>query len=111
MLLQHAWLAPLMKPETISEEDEEEAEAEAAAASTTASVDSTASGGEPIPGANEGWIDQEVGMWVRQQIQKRKDGTLGKHRKPALHAAPLDATGAPSPSLDRPSATAGAVAV
>lgn len=76
MLLQHAWLAPLMKPDTITEEDEEEAEAQA-----ESGVD------------QEQWIDKEVGEWVREQLEKKRQGTLGKHRKPALHAAPLDATG------------------
>lgn len=105
MLLQHAWLAPLIKPETISEEDEEEAEAAALEPSTS----STQPDGIAAPAEN--WIDEEVGTWVREQMQKKREGRLGKHRKPALHAAPLDATGTPSPTLDKPSATAGAVAV
>lgn len=103
MLLQHAWLAPLDKPETISEEDEEAAEAAMAAGNN---VD--ISGPQP---PHENWIDEEVGTWVREQIQKRKEGRLGKHAKPALHAAPLTATGTPSPTLDKSSVTAGAVAV
>lgn len=78
MLLQHAWLAPLSMPDTISEEDEEE---ESAAESTEA--DGAA--------ADHGhYLDREVGKWVEEQIDKRKRGVLGKKAKPALHAAPLD---------------------
>lgn len=93
MLLQHAWLAPLVKPTTITEEDEDaEAAAEAAAAA-----------GEDIPEPNSealsqpvadegGLVDREVGEWVMEALRKKKEGTLGQHAKPALHAAPLDAT-------------------
>lgn len=105
MLLQHAWLAPLIKPDTISEEDEEEAENEATQGTSITGADGIAVPTEP-------WIDEEVGTWVREQLQKRKEGRLGKHAKPALHAAPLDAaTGTPSPKREKSSATAGAVAV
>ena len=82
MLLQHAWLAPLVKPETIMEEDEEAAEA----------------GDMPLPGAggeDDGFVDREVGEWVIDAIDKRKRGVLGNSAKPALHAAPLDAVGSP----------------
>lgn len=87
MLLQHAWLAPLVKPDTIAEEEEEEAETENAEA--LAMQDKAAE--------SEAWIDKDVGMWVREQLEKKRNGTLGKHRKPALHAAPLDATTTTSP--------------
>lgn len=88
-----------MKPDVISEEDEEAAEAaeesgdgaqgeglaapesEVAAASTAQQL-----------GDTEKWVDREVGEWVRGQIEKKRNGTLGKKAKPALHAAPLDAT-------------------
>jgi len=94
------WLAELIKPDTITEEDEDE-EAVAAAESNGAV--------EPVD--DEQFVDKEVGTWVREQIQKRKEGRLNRHAKPALHAAPLDAIGSPSPTMDRPKATAGAVAV
>jgi len=78
MLLQHAWLAPLVKPETIQEEDEEAAEA--ADANVEAQV-------KP-----EGdFFDREVGEWVIGALDRRKRGVMGKSAKPALHAAPLDA--------------------
>lgn len=105
MLLQHAWLAPLEGKEmnVITEEDEDAA----AGAAVPASV--AAVGGElagPDTDENgEKWIDREVGEWVREQVRKRKEGLLGKHRKPALHAAPLDAVPSPKKS------NAGAVAV
>lgn len=90
MLLQHAWLAPLVKPETITEEDEEEAEAamEAAAENAAPPTDS--------PRSLENVHDKEVADWVRATIEKRRQGKLGKGiPKPALHAAPLDAVSSP----------------
>lgn len=90
MLLQHAWLAPLVKPATITEEDEEEAEAggEVQPAIST-SPRSSQSLSEPV-------LDQEVADWVKDALEKRKKGTLGKGApKPALHAAPLDAVSSP----------------
>jgi mitogen-activated protein kinase kinase len=76
MLLRHGWLAPLMKPPTISEEDEE-------------SADTT--GVEGIePGVPE-TADREVAAWVAEAMEKRRNGTMGKKERPALHAAPLDA--------------------
>jgi mitogen-activated protein kinase kinase len=95
MLLQHAWLAPLVKPATITEEDEDEAEAEAAAASgkdmpaVAAEPESTLESGETV-------FDKEVADWVKDALEKKRNGTLGKGApKPALHAAPLDAMGSP----------------
>ncbi|KAF2469817.1 kinase-like protein [Lindgomyces ingoldianus] len=95
MLLQHAWLAPLVMPETILEEDEEEAEAAAAIATVSESESpaSTASKGSLESG--EGVEDKEVATWVRDALEKRRKGTLASAQKPALHAAPLDAM--PSP--------------
>jgi mitogen-activated protein kinase kinase len=89
MLLQHAWLAPLAKPETITEEDEEEvlAAAEAAGGEATGDVASP----EPVEAVH----DQEVADWVKGAIEKRKKGTLKRSEKPALHAAPLDAVSSP----------------
>ncbi|CAD0095816.1 unnamed protein product [Aureobasidium vineae] len=99
MLLQHAWLAPLIKPDVIAEEDEEEAEAEAEDASATQGEGLGASESEidaaskaQQSGDTEKWVDREVGEWVRGQIEKKRNGTLGRKAKPALHAAPLDAT-------------------
>lgn len=91
MLLQHAWLAPLAKPQTIVEEDEEE-EAEAAAAADPSPVDTTSPASSSVP--EGGFVDREVGEWVLAALEKRRRGVLGKAPKPALHAAPLDATAA-----------------
>jgi mitogen-activated protein kinase kinase len=106
MLLQHAWLAPLIKPHTIAEEDEEEAEAEAQTAAAVAAdkiIDGTDEAAAAISQATaepvEIVFDKEVADWVKGAIEKRKKGTLGKGaQKPALHAAPLDAV--PSPSAN-----------
>jgi mitogen-activated protein kinase kinase len=93
MLLQHPWLAPLAKPATITEEDEEEAEAMAAAEPGT----DAASKGSPQP--IDAVVDKEVADWVKDAIEKKRQGKLGKGaQKPALHAAPLDAVSSPSPN-------------
>ncbi|KAK4935893.1 MAP kinase kinase Wis1 [Elasticomyces elasticus] len=92
MLLQHAWLASLLKPQTISEEDEEGAEnGEELPASSSAEDD----GG----GA---YVDRVVGAWVEAAIERRRNGSMGKKAKPALHTAPLDASvGVGSPVVAR----------
>ncbi|KAK5122618.1 hypothetical protein LTR85_003881 [Meristemomyces frigidus] len=92
MLLQHAWLAPLVKPETIMEEDEEAAEAEAEAAAN--GDGEVSSGSAAVNGGDTGFVDQEVGEWVIQALDRRRRGVMGTSAKPALHAAPLDASGA-----------------
>lgn len=82
MLLQHAWLAPMLKPPTISEaaEEEEAAEAGGDAQGSLDLVEATTA-------------DKEVGEWVIAAIERRRNGTMGKAAKPALHAAPLTAVG------------------
>ena len=80
MLLAHRWLAPLLKPATITEEDED--------ADEEATDD-----GAAAPGV----VDEEVAEWVREAMERKRNGTMGKKAKPALHAAPLDSL--PSPSL------------
>ena len=83
MLIRHPWLAPLLKPPTISEEDEEDVD-----------VDDSA---EPLPPT----ADKEVAEWVIGALERRRNGTMGKKLKPALHTAPLDAVS--SPAIDGPS--------
>ena len=80
MLLRHAWLAPLMKPATISEEDEEAAEEEIIEEAATPGV-----------------IDREVAQWVTAAMERKRNGTMGNKAKPALHAAPLLVDAVPSP--------------
>jgi mitogen-activated protein kinase kinase len=93
MLLQHPWLAPLIKPETITEEDEDEVIAAEEAQADAAAGDV----GSPEP--SDDVVDKEVADWVKDAIDKRKRGVLGKGvPKPALHAAPLDAVPSPSQS-------------
>lgn len=90
MLLSHAWLAPLIKPETITEEDEDEvAAADAAEGGVAAGYHGPAEPSEDV-------VDKEVADWVKDAIDKRRRGVLGKAPKPALHAAPLDAVSSPS---------------
>ena len=80
MLLAHRWLAPLLKPATITEEDED--------------VDEEATDDDA---ATPGIVDEEVAQWVTEAMERKRNGTMGKKAKPALHAAPLDSL--PSPSL------------
>ncbi|KAL8725285.1 MAG: hypothetical protein Q9166_007459 [cf. Caloplaca sp. 2 TL-2023] len=83
MLLRHPWLAPLLKPPTISEEDEDASDGNS----------EPSSGG----GSNPPILDREIADWVKGAMEKRKNGTKGKKSKPALHAAPLDAVPSPTP--------------
>jgi mitogen-activated protein kinase kinase len=93
MLLQHAWLAPLVKPTAILEEDEEEDEPTPPSNSDyTPSEEPAESAAFNLP---PGVFDVEVAEWVIQAIDKRRRGKLGKSVKPALHAAPLDVVATP----------------
>lgn len=94
MLLQHVWLAPLAKPETITEEDEEEVEAAHEA------VAGVAAGDQGLPVPVDPVIDQEVADWVRGAIEKKRRGQMKNAEKPALHAAPLDVAQSPSHDTD-----------
>ncbi|KAH7044557.1 MAP kinase [Macrophomina phaseolina] len=94
MLLQHAWLAPLLKPPTITEEEEENEE------------DASASGLHVDYTGKEAPEDPEVAQWVIDALEKKRSGKLAQSQKPALHAAPLDAVsspqGTPSAASDAP---------
>jgi len=92
MLLQHAWLAPLVKPAAIMEEEEDE-NGEVVAPDTTA-------GGldDRLP---HDVVDSEVGRWVIQTLEAKRAGKLAKSEKPALHAAPLDAVAVTSPKVEK----------
>jgi mitogen-activated protein kinase kinase len=80
----------MIKPETITEEDEDEvAEAEAAEGGVAAGDQGSAEPSDDV-------VDKEVADWVKDAIDKRRRGVLGKAPKPALHAAPLDAVSSPS---------------
>ncbi|KAI4267691.1 MAG: hypothetical protein L6R35_006828 [Caloplaca aegaea] len=84
MLLRHPWLAPLLKPPTITEEDEDV---------PGAGIEITH--GSPF---NADVLDQEIADWVEGAMERRRNGTMGKGSKPALHAAPLDAVPNPTPA-------------
>ena len=97
MLLRHAWVSPLMKPPTISEDEEAEKAAEAGSEfSTGGAIDGAAS-----------TEDKEVAAWVKDALERKRQGKLAQPKKPALHEAPLDAVpGSPlmtkdeAPSMD-----------
>jgi mitogen-activated protein kinase kinase len=72
MLLQHGWLAELSKPKTITEEDEDAEE------------------GSQDDLGKSGTEDEEVAAWVKNALERKKNGLMGESKKPALHAAPLD---------------------
>ena len=79
MLLRKGWLAPLMKPPTISEDEEAERIAEAGG--------DAAAELEPLPLT----ADKEVANWVQDAMERKRAGKMAVSEKPALHAAPLDA--------------------
>ncbi|KAI6813154.1 kinase-like protein [Hortaea werneckii] len=85
MLLQHAWLAPLVKPSTITEEDEEAAEA-------GGELDQNLGILNPELEDEGGFVDREVGEWVIEMLDRKRRGVLGESQKPAGHAAPLDSS-------------------
>lgn len=82
MLLQHAWLAPLLKPDVISEEDEEAAER-----------------GEDLPSATvetaHQYHDREVAEWVEAALERKREGKLEDKPAPALHKVALDSINSP----------------
>ena len=92
LLLQHAWLAPLVKPQTIVEEDEDE---DASAAPPSASAGDR--------GGEEKVFDADVAAWVVDALGRRRRGELGTAAQPALHAAPLDVG---TPQVEQSEATA-----
>lgn len=79
MLLRHAWLAPLMKPPTISEDEDAEQAAEAGIESAFSS--------DSVPDT----ADKEVAEWVKNALERKMAGKMAVSKKPALHEAPLDA--------------------
>ena len=89
MLLRHAWLSRLLKPPTIVEEEEEEEDDAVDPGSVEDGNDSS----------NSRVLDKEVSDWVLIAMEKRKNGTMGKRAKPALHAAPLDAVPSPTAAI------------
>ncbi|KAK0284606.1 MAP kinase kinase Wis1 [Friedmanniomyces endolithicus] len=100
MLLQHAWLAPLVKPATIMEEDEEAEEEDASSA--PGEVEKAQQNALGLANGGGQFVDREVGEWVIGALDRRKRGVMGKSAKPALHAAPLDAVGnssSPGPKI------------
>ncbi|KAI5367933.1 Putative serine/threonine-protein kinase, active [Septoria linicola] len=93
MLLQHAWLAPLDKPATITEEDEDAEAAAEAAAAAGEDIPEPASEASSLPLEDQGeFVDREVGEWVIEALRRKKAGILGQSTRPPLDVAPLNAT-------------------
>ncbi|KAJ2906547.1 Protein kinase wis1 [Zalerion maritima] len=96
-LVQHPWLAPLSKPDTITEEDEEAAERE----DITQGVENMKLAGNACS-VDTG--DPEVAEWVKNSLAKKlakKDeakNPMSPGAQPALHKVPLDRA-SPSASL------------
>lgn len=69
-----------MKPPTISEDGEAEAAAEAGAET-------------PHNHHDDGLAttDSEVAEWVKNAMERKMNGLMGKSEKPALHAVSMDA--------------------
>ena len=89
MLIRHAWLSPLLKPPTISEDDEEE--------NTSGNTDADSVIGV---GAGATTADKEVAAWVQDAMERRRLGKMGKSKAPALHAVSLDAVPSPAKEVD-----------
>ena len=102
MLIRHPWLAPLFQPPTISEDAEAEAEAEAGISGPTTSPSNSTSStlSEELDTEGAMTADKEVADWVASAMEKRRLGKMQGAKKPALHAAPLDAVPA-SPEATR----------
>ena len=78
MLLGHPWLAPLLKPPVIAEEDEEEADD----AGQDRALDV---------------VDAEIAEWVTNAMEAKRKGSMGKKAQPALHAAPFQGVSGTDP--------------
>jgi len=88
MLLRHGWLAPLMQPPTITEDEEAEKAAEAGADNSCELPPDTA--------------DREVSEWVAAALERKRSGKMVMAEKPALHTVALDAVPRPGmPLVDR----------
>ena len=90
-LLGSDWLQTLTKPETITEDEEEEHENEASAAAVTSAADH-------MDLSHSSTEDAEVAAWVRNALERKASGLYEADKKPALHAAPLDAVNSPMTS-------------
>ena len=111
MLVRHPWLAPLLKPPTISEEDEEENTPTDSTIPTISTEDTSAADFFPDPtlsdvtgigagaNANVTTADKEVATWALDAMERRRLGKMGGSAKPALHQVKLDTV--PSPGLER----------
>ncbi|PFH56502.1 hypothetical protein XA68_16411 [Ophiocordyceps unilateralis] len=85
-LLNHPWLKPLSKPQTINEEVEEGDEADKIAEEV---------GRIRLSGENN--EDAEVGDWVKSVLKRKEEGCGNNGpSRPALHTAPLNSISPPT---------------
>ena len=110
-LIRHPWLSELLKPPTIAEDAEAEAAAEAAEAVGNLSLGSGPAPDFGVENGGEEWLDtadKEVATWAIGAIEKKRLGKLKGAKKPALHAAPLDAVpGSPESKVSAVTAAEG----
>ena len=90
-LLGSDWIQTLTKPETITEDEEEENENEASAEAVTSAADN-------MDVSHSSTEDAEVAAWVKDALERKASGQYEADKKPALHAAPLDAVNSPMAS-------------
>ncbi|MCJ1248206.1 hypothetical protein MMC30_005423 [Trapelia coarctata] len=101
MLVRHSWLAPLMQPPSIAEEDEDESENTPTSSDTPQISLSTDPKVEDLLAIGSGatTADREVAAWVLSAMERRRLGKMGGSAKPALHQVALDAV--PSPAVEK----------
>lgn len=90
-LLGFEWLKDLTKPETIAEDEEEANE-------NDASADALAGAADRLDLSHSTTEDPEVAAWVHNAFERKASGQYEADKKPALHAAPLDAVNSPMAS-------------
>lgn len=92
MLLQHGWLAPLSKPEAITEDEEDEVNG--------------VSSHENVPyedGINRGNLgDKEIADWVQNALERKQKGIMKETEKPALHKVDLAAVSPAASPISSP---------
>ncbi|EER26881.1 hypothetical protein D8B26_005567 [Coccidioides posadasii str. Silveira] len=93
-LLRHPWLADLLAPPASLLGG-----TEGGAAAEINATDRKGKG--PLSAAEFDTADEEVAAWVKEALDKRKRGVMGRHAQPALHKVALDAVPG-SPLLDDP---------
>lgn len=103
MLLQHAWLAPLLKPDTIqetSDEDDNSIDGEKESVETHGNVQGKTESPARDPRTLQDVVDSEVASWVQYALEKKRAGLTGGREQPPLHKVPLDAVTSPKIEIE-----------